>query len=153
MDRIPKRLMFEIPGEAVAKARPRVVTSHGRNLTFTPQKTKSFENLVKLMYVNQCKNQKLEGAISATIHIFRQIPKSTSKKKRENWLMGKYPVTTKGDLDNYAKSILDSCNGIAFDDDSQVAELYITKEYSDRPRTIVILREISSIGVENLEGW
>lgn len=152
MDRIPKRLTFEIPGEAVAKGRPRVVTSHGRNLTFTPEKTKNFENLVKLMYVNQCKNQKLEGSISATIHVFHSIPKSTSKKNRNCWLMGRHPVTKRPDTDNIAKAVLDSLNGLAYNDDSQVAELYVTKEYSDRPRTMVILREIDNLGIENLEG-
>ena len=153
MEQKRKRLMFEIPGEAVPKARPRVVTVRGKNMTFTPDKTKSFENLVKLMYVNQCKDQKLDGPISATIHIFRSIPKSTSKKNRACWLMGRFPVTTKGDCDNYAKAVLDSLNGIAYNDDAQVAELYVTKEYSDKPRTMVILREIENIGIENLEGW
>lgn len=148
-----KRLIFEIPGEPVAKGRPRVVTLHGRNLTYTPQKTKDFENWVKLTFVNQCRDQKLDGAISATIHIFHAIPKSTAKKKKTIWLKGKYPVTTKPDTDNVAKSILDSLNGLAYDDDSQIAELYVTKEYSENPRTMVILREIEGIGTENLEEW
>lgn len=151
MERQRRTLVFEIPGEAVPKARPRVVTSHGRNFSYTPEKTKNFENLVKLMYINQCKNKKLEGPISATIHIFHRIPKSASKKNRNRWLTGRCPVTTKPDTDNVAKAVLDSCNGLAFDDDSQVAELYVTKEYSDKPRTLVILREIDGIGTENLE--
>lgn len=146
-----KKLVFEIPGEAVPKARPRVVNMNGRSRTFTPEKTKNFENLVKLMYVSQHRNEKLEGPVSASIHVFCAVPKSASKKNRTSWLMGRHPVTKRPDLDNLAKAVLDALNGIAYDDDSQVAELYITKEYSETPRTMVILREIRDIGIGNIE--
>jgi Holliday junction resolvase RusA-like endonuclease len=33
----------------------------------------------------------------------------------------------RGDIDNYAKSILDGLNGVAFKDDSQVRSLEVTK--------------------------
>jgi Holliday junction resolvase RusA-like endonuclease len=48
----------------------------------------------------------------------------------------------KPDLDNLAKIILDSLNGIAFDDDRQVVRLEVSKFYSDRPRAEVWLTEI-----------
>ena len=48
----------------------------------------------------------------------------------------------KPDLDNLAKIILDSLNGIAFDDDKQVVKLEVEKYYSDRPRAEIWLTEI-----------
>lgn len=36
-----------------------------------------------------------------------------------------------GDVDNYAKAVLDEMNGKCFDDDSQVVELSATKLYAD----------------------
>ena len=36
-----------------------------------------------------------------------------------------------GDLDNYAKAVLDEMNGICFHDDAQVVELSVTKLYAD----------------------
>ena len=36
-----------------------------------------------------------------------------------------------GDIDNLSKSILDGLNGIAFEDDSQVAELHASKFFTE----------------------
>ena len=49
--------------------------------------------------------------------------------------------TKKPDLDNIAKAILDSLNGIAYKDDSQIVSLLISKKYSDRPRVEITLKE------------
>lgn len=149
------RLMFEVPGEPVAKARPRVVHNNGFTRAYTPAKTKNFENLVRLMYVNKYKDTKLKGPLSVSIHAFFGIPKSASKKLKHEWIKGRCPVTKRPDTDNVVKSVTDSLNKIAYDDDSQIAEIYVTKEWSERPRTMVILREINHVGTENLEreGW
>lgn len=45
------------------------------------------------------------------------------------------PKTTKlshpkPDVDNYAKSVLDAANGILWDDDSQIVDLRVTKEWA-----------------------
>ena len=150
-----KRLIFEILGEPVAKARPRVVTGNGYTRAYTPAKTANYEALVKLAYTNRYKDEKLSGPISMTIHTYFQIPKSASKKKKTEWLLGRRPVIKKPDSDNLVKAIADALNRIAYDDDSQIAETYVTKEYSERPRTLVILREIETVGTDNLEsgGW
>lgn len=53
-----------------------------------------------------------------------------------------YPCK-KPDLDNIAKIILDSLNGIAYKDDSQVVELNISKKYTeDEERIEFELEEI-----------
>ena len=54
-------------------------------------------------------------------------------------LMGDIRPTKKPDTDNVAKSILDACNKIAYDDDSHVVELFVEKWYSDEPRVVVEL--------------
>lgn len=51
------------------------------------------------------------------------------------------------DLDNLAKFVLDALNGIAYDDDSQVATLTCAKAYTtspdDAPRIDVYLRPLA----------
>ena len=47
--------------------------------------------------------------------------------------------TKKPDVDNITKSILDSLNGIAYKDDSQVTGLEVMKEYGEIPMVRVIL--------------
>jgi len=50
----------------------------------------------------------------------------------------------KADIDNYVKAILDVIgkNGTYWNDDVQVAELIATKQYSDKPRTEVVIEAI-----------
>ena len=44
----------------------------------------------------------------------------------------------KRDLDNYQKLVWDSCNGILFEDDSQIVELYLRKAYDkEDPRVCI----------------
>jgi Holliday junction resolvase RusA-like endonuclease len=40
-----------------------------------------------------------------------------------------------------AKCVLDALNNIAYDDDSQVYELSVTKEYGENPRVEITLKE------------
>ena len=139
---------FEIPGEAVPKARPRVVNVHGFSRTYTPKRTTNFENLVKVMYTESYPDVVLSGPLAMEIRVFFQIPKSATKKNRTKWLTGRYPVTKRPDLDNLIKSICDALNKVAYDDDSQVAEIHITKEYGEIPKTMVTLKEIERVREE-----
>ena len=50
--------------------------------------------------------------------------------------------TKKIDCDNLAKIILDSLNGIAYEDDKQVVRLYVEKIYGEHPRVEVELKEV-----------
>lgn len=110
-------ISFNFPVNPVAKGRPRF--SGGR--AYTPQKTRDFEKLINIMAKVQHKGEPLKGALSVVIVFFIKKPKSV---KRE------YP-TVKPDVDNLCKSALDSLNGIAFDDDSQIIEINASKKYND----------------------
>lgn len=135
--------VFKIPGKIQAKQRPRFV--NGR--VYTPGDTVRYENLVKLCYSDYAMlhNWKpLDGAIRAEIEVFMPIPKSDSKKVKKLKIDGIVRPTIKCDCDNAAKSILDSLNGIAYRDDSQVVELLVKKFYSDEPNVYVKLIELES---------
>jgi len=43
--------------------------------------------------------------------------------------------TSKPDVDNMAKFLMDSLNKIYWKDDSYIADCWITKQYDDKPRT------------------
>ena len=133
---------FVIPGEPQTKGRPRFTNMGKYVKTYTPGETVLYENLVKLSYIEQCKDIRLEGAISATITSIFSIPKSVSKKKRKEMLDGTIKHTKSKDLDNIAKTVLDSINGIAYDDDRQICRLYVEKIYGEIPRVEVTLKEI-----------
>lgn len=48
------------------------------------------------------------------------------------WQLGEIPFTTKPDVDNLLKTVLDGLNGVAWEDDSQVTELHGYKLHRKR---------------------
>ncbi|WP_291568581.1 RusA family crossover junction endodeoxyribonuclease [Clostridium sp. UBA2485] len=128
-----------IPGEPKGKGRPRL----GKSFTYTPKDTVNYENLVKVCYMDQAKNLKLDGELKATIIAYYSIPKSTSKKKRLEMVEERLRPIKKPDLDNVAKIVLDSLNKVAFDDDSQIVKLEVEKFYSENPRVELQLESVS----------
>ena len=132
-----------IEGEPVGKGRPRVTTRGKFAHAYTPLKTKNYERMVMNSFLNKYTfNDQLSGPIEANIKGYFSIPKSTSKKVRNLMLSNKIHHTKKPDIDNIAKSVLDSLNGLAYEDDSQVVKLTGEKLYSDNPRVELYLKEI-----------
>ena len=124
--------MVTVEGKIKGKARPRMTkTGH----TYTPQDTVNYENWVRLCYKQQS-NKKLEGSIQATIIAYFAVPKSYSKTKRLDCVLNNLRPTKKPDADNIAKIILDSLNGIAYDDDSQIVELTVIKNWTDEQERV-----------------
>ncbi len=81
-----------------------------------------------------------QGALAMQITWYMPMPQSwsTAKKKR---MLGK-PISVKPDLDNLEKLLLDTCKGILYKDDAQVARVCKQKIYSDNPRTEFMVDEI-----------
>ncbi|MBT2215851.1 RusA family crossover junction endodeoxyribonuclease [Virgibacillus dakarensis] len=142
---------FVIPGEPKAQGRPRAsAIGKGKNRRITmydPKESKEYKQYVSLIAKQHAPKKPYEGALRVDIKIYRQIPKSTTKKDRALIFEGIKRPVTKPDTDNYVKSVLDACNGIIYKDDSQVAELYASKYYSDNPRVEICVRELDLIGV------
>ena len=129
-----------IPGIPISKLRPRL----GRHGTYTPTKTVNYENLVQLCYMDQGEGKKLEGALQMVIDLFFPIPKSYSKKRVEAIKEMEEMHTKKPDASNCLKSIEDALNGFAYDDDSQIVDLRVTKQYTlGEPRAEVTIKELN----------
>lgn len=128
-------IKFTIPGKPQAKQRPRFA-GHA----YTPKETVAYENWVRLCF-QQTKAQKLAGEILAEMVFTFPIAKTKPKKMKEKMLSGEICPTGKPDLDNLAKSVLDSLNGFAFDDDSQVVTLLVRKKYGTDPGVQISLYE------------
>jgi len=67
------------------------------------------------------------------LHFYYPMPLSWSAKKRQS--MEGAPVTTRPDLDNYVKFMLDALEGYIWDNDSCVVQIHAAKSYSEAPRT------------------
>lgn len=133
-------IKFEILGQPIAKQRPRVTRS---GIAYTPSKTVNYEAVVRFTYQSLYpQREPILGCIEASIIAVFPIPKSYPKYKTAQLICGYNNYDKKPDCDNLAKIILDSLNGIAYKDDSQVTSLHVSKEYGTQPRVIVTLKEL-----------
>lgn len=135
---------FTVYGECVGKKRPKFSRQGNFVRTYTPEATANYETLVRLSFIQENPNFKTidkDIPLTCIITIYKGIPKSVSKKKREMMLNGQIRPTSKIDLDNGIKSILDGLNKVAFEDDSQIVELKASKHYAETPRAEVEIYE------------
>lgn len=138
------RIEFEIPGQPVAKGRPRFARRGNFVATYTPEKTVNYENLVKMAASNAMKSlAPTTKPVDVFIQLNLQIPESWSKLKKKKALLNDIRATKKPDIDNMIKAIKDGCNGIVWKDDSQVVSILAVKRYSEMPRAIVVIEEAS----------
>lgn len=114
-------------------------------ITYTPKETLLYEEKV----IQAAKESKLlpQSPIENTplkmiIWCYFSIPTSWSKKKQEQARTGKIYPTSRPDIDNLGKIIMDALNGIAYVDDSQIVQLVINKKYSDEPMVEVLIDEM-----------
>lgn len=138
------RIFFVVPGEPVAKARPRFTMQGGKARTYTPTSSAAYETTVGLLALSAMRAQGISEPMKGTLHVqvqaFFPVPRTWSKKRKSaaSW------HASRPDLDNVLKSALDGLNRIAFADDGQVASIYATKAYSDTPRLEVAVYEIGA---------
>jgi len=111
----------------VPAARPRVT----RWSTFYPKKYTQFKSDME-MAVGNTYFIPFKRNVYAKLDFFVKIPKSWSKKKKES-KNGKF-CDNNADIDNYCKAILDSLNGIYYEDDRQIVMLRARIYWSELPR-------------------
>lgn len=129
-----------IDGVPVAKGRPRF----GRYGAYTPEKTQEYEEYVKMCWFAKYGGvQPSKQSLEVNVVFYLPIPKSVNKKQRAEMLDGKIKHTKKPDIDNLIKSVLDALNGIAYSDDSKIIRVAAEKQYSEKPRTELIIKEVN----------
>ena len=121
---------FFIPGKPRGKERPR----HTRQgVTYTPQKTKNYEEMVRYCFKNKYANAvpiAEKTPVAAFLIAYYKQPKRFTKAEKAAVIDGVLFPTAKPDSDNIAKIILDSLNKLAFNDDNQIVKLIVEKRYA-----------------------
>lgn len=137
-----RSVSFTVPGKPQGKGRPRFSSRTGR--VYTPSETTDYENKVRLCWSQQTPGNALNGEIRADIRAYFHIPKSTAKYKAIKLAEEHTGCQNKPDADNIAKVILDSLEGLAFENDKAITYLTVAKLWGSRPRVEVTLTEADS---------
>ena len=137
-----QRVMFTVPGEPCAKARPKFSRRSGR--AYTPEKTARYENLVALEYQSQCGGYRFpdDAMLDMRIIAYYGIPRSKSKKVQALMTAGKIRPTKRPDSSNVTKSVEDGLNGVAYKDDAQIVDSQIRRFYGEPPRVEVLIQQV-----------
>ena len=83
-----------------------------------------------------------EKPLRAEIEVYKQMPKSFNKTKKQRAIAGEIRPLIKPDIDNCTKNIFDALNGIVYPDDKQIVELSIKKFYSETEFVKVNIAEV-----------
>lgn len=103
------------------KGRPRM-TRFGK--AYTPKETVAYEKEISELYdgplfEDELLCMKLRFTVEGTELLLEKLEHNPKVKQPKSKLTG--------DIDNYAKSILDALNGVAYADDKQIVSLYLEK--------------------------
>lgn len=133
---------FTVEGAPVGKGRPRFSKRGGFVRTYTDAKTLAFEARVRQACQEvMAGSQPMAVPVSLRIEAWMPMPKSWSKKRRQEALEG-LVAPGKPDLDNIAKAVMDAVNGVLYDDDKQVCALRVAKCYGLAPRIEIYAHEV-----------
>ena len=133
---------FKVDANPVGKQRARYVKRGNFVSTYTPEKTRTYETLIRDAATEAMgTSEPLETPVTLYLYIRVPIPKSYSKKKLEACLNGMDQPIKKPDASNILKSVEDGMNGIVYKDDSQIINLHVTKVYSTLAGVDICVKE------------
>ena len=107
-----------VPWKPHAKQRPRVAN----NRAYTPKATKDAEARIVEAFLERWTGEPYDTPLEVRIDLANE-DFDIHIMETEDYVQRKL----RGDIDNYAKTILDALNGIAWVDDSQIRELRMRK--------------------------
>ena len=149
------RVQFEVIGKPYGQKRPRAVRRGGFVSMYSPKENVDYAQHVVNAYLQAIRDTKIEKGCKDTtygksplvieIQAFFKKPKLTKKQEALDLIEDKFPGK-KPDSDNIAKSILDSLNKVAYDDDASVVRLTVDKFYCydniTEERVVVVIYEM-----------
>ena len=129
-------------GDPVAQGRPRFSRQGGFVKAYDPTKSRDYKQYIRLVASEDAPEAPVTGAVLLSVRIYRPIPKSMPRYKREAALAGKLRPTTRPDVSNVLKGVEDALKGLWYVDDSQIVGYgELGKWYSERPRIEVTMAE------------
>ena len=133
---------FKLDADPVGKQRARYARRGNFVQTYTPDKTRNYEALLKEAAIEAMgSSEPLETPVSLYLYIRVPIPKSFSKKKVQDCLNGLEQPMKKPDSSNVLKSVEDAMNGVVYKDDCQIINHHMTRVYSTLAGVDICVKE------------
>jgi Holliday junction resolvase RusA-like endonuclease len=128
-------LVVKVPGEPIAQGRPRAFSFFGRDgrqhtRVYDPPVSRSWKGAAQVHMREALDHSQLnapafpDGPVRVEIEAVFTCPRTDYRKRNPRERRAK---TSKPDIENVGKALMDAANGILWTDDSQVAELTIRK--------------------------
>lgn len=139
-------ISFVVPGVPVSQPRQRHAIIAGKLRNYTPQNhpVQSFKAAVRL-----CASAANAGKPPATgpllVECIFVFPRPKGKRWKNKPMVREYK-SVKPDCDNITKALLDSCKGILWVDDAQIAVLNTSKFIAsgdEQPHTEITVQELA----------
>jgi Holliday junction resolvase RusA-like endonuclease len=127
-----------IPIEPMGAVR---MTGRGKYIKPNAQRYLNYKQVIQLHARGQLKGQQLlTGPIEIIITFVMPIPQSWSNVKKQR-AIGQWHIK-KPDTDNLVKSVFDSLNKLAWQDDNQVSKVLAAKFYGEKPGINITITEL-----------
>lgn len=145
-----RKISFIVPGKPRPLLRAKPVNMGRHASVYDPAENKHARADVKLAAFNAMQKEPdgmLTGPLFANMCFWIPRPdnlrlKNPSRCKPERVLASQFPAK-KPDLDNYIKLVLDAIEGIVFQNDSAVCQIFARKPYTNEiPQSVVVISEL-----------
>jgi Holliday junction resolvase RusA-like endonuclease len=131
-----------VSGEPVAKGGARMTR---KGFAYTPAATRKYEAHARLAaQLAMDGRPPIEVPVRIELLVELPVPASWSKRKAEAAITGDVRPTSRPDVDNYVKSILDAINTIVVADDAQVVDLRAVKKFGIAPKMVATVFPIDA---------
>jgi Holliday junction resolvase RusA-like endonuclease len=121
-----------------------VFVAGGRPRFFKKKRVKDAEMTWHQLLAPHTPPEPMEGPLALVVRLAYPWRKSESKRRISRYM--RYPIETRPDIDNLFKLLADVMTTLRFwNDDSQIASLSISKEYSSKPGVHITLTNALAI--------
>lgn len=136
-------MIIPIIPKAQARTKAGINKHTGRAQVFTSASQRRNQNDLIALMAAHAPDRPMEGALRLKVDVFLPVTISWSKTKKTKALIGTYWPTSRPDLDNYIKQVMDCMTKLRFwNDDSQVVTISAGKRFASKSYWLIELDEV-----------
>lgn len=145
MTAISDPITITLAGVPQGKGRARAFLRGGHISHYTPEKTRSYEGMIRTAAMDALGNRgPFDEPIEFIMRAVFPVPASWSARKQVQAITGEIKPGKKPDLDNITKAWNDALNGVVYRDDSLIVRMNLEKVYGPSPLVVVTVKPVET---------